>query len=68
MNKADFIISVETEHELSVDDINEILHDFRMRLQGYTTECPKSLINSVIKVGASSDTKELYEKEYRERI
>ena len=43
-------ITVTTKNRLSYDDLNVIKHDFRARLQGYHTECPKQLFGADIQI------------------
>lgn len=46
MNETKFEIIVNTKNKLTNEEINEILSSFKWRLEGYSTECPKSMIGA----------------------
>lgn len=50
MNKYIFNIIVKTDKVLNNADKSEILADFRARLNGYSTECPKCLKEADIQI------------------
>lgn len=50
MSKIKISINVETEKELSLNDIYIIMQDFKARLEGYTTEVPEQLKNANLNV------------------
>jgi len=50
MSEYNYIITVNTKKRLTDTEIYEIMYDFRSRMMGYHTECPKSLINSDIRI------------------
>lgn len=41
-----FQITIDTDKKLTDEEIGEVLHNMKARLEGYTTECPKALINA----------------------
>jgi hypothetical protein len=45
-----FEIRVKAKRKLTDDEMFLVAKDFHMRLQGYTTECPKELIGAYIEL------------------
>ena len=50
MSEYNYIITVKTENRLTDEEIVDIMYNFRARMMGYQTVCPKSLIGSDIRI------------------
>lgn len=50
MTQIKLSINIETQKELSLNDIYIIMQDFKARLEGYVTEVPEQLKNVTINI------------------
>jgi len=50
LHETKYVITVKTKKQLTEEEIWEAVNDFKWRLQGYTTECPESLIGSGMEI------------------
>lgn len=48
MEKVKIQLIIETKKELTISELNEVMLNMKARLEGYSTECPVSLLGAKI--------------------